>query len=48
MVLFKKVILKFQQLDEYVGILRKISKTPKETFLNELTENELYFVFDLH
>jgi len=35
MVSFKKVILKFQQLDEYVGILRKISKTPKETFLND-------------
>jgi len=35
MVSLEKVILKFQQLDEYLSILRKISKTPKETFLND-------------
>jgi hypothetical protein len=29
MVSLEKVILKFQQLDEYLSILRKISKTPK-------------------
>lgn len=35
MVSLEKVILKFQQLDEYLSILRKISKTPKETFLKD-------------
>ena len=33
MVLIEKVLLKFQQIDEYLSILRKISKTTKETFL---------------
>ena len=33
MVSFEKVVQKFQQLDEYLKILEKISKTPKETFL---------------
>ena len=33
MVSFEKVVHKFQQLDEYLKILEKISKTPKETFL---------------
>ena len=33
MVLIEKVLLKFQQIDEYLSILRKISKTPKEKFL---------------
>lgn len=33
MVSFEKVVYKFQQLDEYLKILTKISKTPKETFL---------------
>jgi uncharacterized protein YutE (UPF0331/DUF86 family) len=35
MVSFEKVVLKFQQLDEYLEILTKISKTPKETFLKD-------------
>jgi uncharacterized protein YutE (UPF0331/DUF86 family) len=33
MVLIEKVLSKFQQMDEYLSILKKISKTPKETFL---------------
>jgi len=33
MVSIEKVVHKFQQLDEYLKILEKISKTPKETFL---------------
>ena len=33
MVLIEKVLSKFQQIDEYLSILRKISNTPKETFL---------------
>ena len=33
MVSFEKVVHKFQQLDEYLKILEKISKTPKQTFL---------------
>jgi len=35
MVSFEKVIRKFQQLDEYIGILRAISQTPQETFLKD-------------
>ncbi len=35
MVSFEKVIHKFQQLDEYLGVLKKISKTPQETFLKD-------------
>lgn len=35
MVSFEKVVHKFQQLDEYLKILEKISKTPKETFLTD-------------
>jgi uncharacterized protein YutE (UPF0331/DUF86 family) len=35
MVSFEKVVYKFQQLDEYLKILAKISKTPKETFLKD-------------
>ena len=35
MVLIKKVLSKFRQIDEYLSILRKISKTPKETFLKD-------------
>ena len=35
MVSFEKVVQKFQQLDEYLKILAKISKTPKETFLKD-------------
>lgn len=33
MVLIEKVLSKFQQMDEYLSLLRKISKTPKEIFL---------------
>jgi len=33
MVLIEKILSKFRQIDEYLSILRKISKTPKETFL---------------
>ena len=35
MVSIEKVILKFQRLDEFLSILRKISKTPKESFLTD-------------
>ena len=35
MVSFEKVVNKFQQVDEYLKILTKISKTPKETFLKD-------------
>jgi uncharacterized protein YutE (UPF0331/DUF86 family) len=35
MVSFEKVLHKFQQVDEYLKILAKISKTPKETFLKD-------------
>lgn len=35
MVSFEKVVHKFQQLDEFLKILAKISKTPKETFLKD-------------
>ena len=35
MVSFEKVVHKFQQIDEYLKILAKISKTPKETFLKD-------------
>ena len=35
MVSFEKVIYKFQQLDEYIGLLQIISRTPKETFLKD-------------
>lgn len=35
MVPFEKVIRKFQQLDEYLAILKAISQTPKETFLKD-------------
>lgn len=35
MVSFEKVIRKFQQLDEYLGILKAISQTPQETFLKD-------------
>jgi uncharacterized protein YutE (UPF0331/DUF86 family) len=35
MVSFEKVVHKFQQLDEYLKILAKISKTSKETFLKD-------------
>ena len=35
MVSFEKVVNKFQQLDEFLKILAKISKTPKETFLKD-------------
>ncbi|MCJ7538473.1 MAG: DUF86 domain-containing protein, partial [Desulfobacterales bacterium] len=35
MVSFEKVVHKFQQFDEYLKILAKISKTPKETFLKD-------------
>jgi hypothetical protein len=35
MVSFEKVVRKFQQLDEYLEILRAISQTPQKTFLKE-------------
>jgi uncharacterized protein YutE (UPF0331/DUF86 family) len=35
MVVIEKVLSKFRQMDEYLSILRKISKTPKETFLTD-------------
>ena len=35
MVSFEKVIYKFQQLDEYIGLLQIISRTPKENFLKD-------------
>jgi uncharacterized protein YutE (UPF0331/DUF86 family) len=35
MVLIEKILTKFQQIDEYLSILRTISKTPKETFLKD-------------
>ena len=35
MVSFEKVIYKFQQLDEYLSLLKKISGTPQETFLKD-------------
>jgi len=35
MVSFEKVIYKFQQLDEYLRVLKKISRTPQETFLKD-------------
>jgi len=35
MVSFEKIVHKFQQLDEYLKLLAKISKTPKETFLKD-------------
>jgi len=35
MVSFEKVIRKFQQLDEYLSILKAISQTPQETFLKD-------------
>lgn len=33
MVLIEKVLSKFQQMDEYLSILKKISKTSKDAFL---------------
>ncbi|MBW2249321.1 MAG: DUF86 domain-containing protein [Deltaproteobacteria bacterium] len=35
MVLLEKVTRKFLQLDEYLGLLRNISKTPLESFLKD-------------
>ncbi len=35
MVLLEKVTRKFLQLDEYLGLLRDISKTPLESFLKD-------------
>ena len=35
MVSFEKVIYKFQQLDEYLGLLQIISRTPEEQFLKD-------------
>ncbi len=35
MVSFEKVVRKFQQLDEYLGILQAISQTPQKTFLKD-------------
>lgn len=35
MISFDKIIRKFQQLDEYLEILRAISQTPKKTFLKD-------------
>jgi len=35
MVSLEKIIQKFQQLDEFLGLLRKISKTPIELFLKD-------------
>ena len=35
MVSFEKIIRKFQQLDEYLVILKAISQTPQETFLKD-------------
>jgi uncharacterized protein YutE (UPF0331/DUF86 family) len=35
MVLLEKVTRKFLQLDEYLGLLRNISKTPPESFLKD-------------
>jgi len=35
MVLIEKVLSKFQQMDEYLSILKKISKTPKDRFLKD-------------
>ncbi|MBW2090162.1 MAG: DUF86 domain-containing protein [Deltaproteobacteria bacterium] len=35
MVFFEKVIYKFQQLDEYLGLLKIISRTPEEQFLKD-------------
>jgi uncharacterized protein YutE (UPF0331/DUF86 family) len=35
MVSFEKIIRKFQQLDEYLAILKAISRTPQETFLKD-------------
>jgi hypothetical protein len=39
MVSFEKVIRKFQQLDEYLAILKAISQTPQETFLKDKIMN---------
>jgi hypothetical protein len=39
MVSFEKVIRKFQQLDEYLAILKVISQTPQETFLKDKIMN---------
>jgi uncharacterized protein YutE (UPF0331/DUF86 family) len=35
MISFEKVVRKFQQLDEYLEILRAISQTPQKTFLKD-------------
>jgi uncharacterized protein YutE (UPF0331/DUF86 family) len=35
MVVIEKVLLKFAQLDEYVGVLNKISETPEEGFVKD-------------
>jgi len=35
MVSFEKVIYKFQQLDEYLGLLKLISRTPEKNFLKD-------------
>ena len=35
MVSLEKIIQKFQQLDEFLGLLRKISKTPIKLFLKD-------------
>jgi uncharacterized protein YutE (UPF0331/DUF86 family) len=35
MVSFEKVIYKFQQIDEYLGLLQIISRTPEEQFLKD-------------
>jgi len=35
MVSLEKIVQKFLQLDEYLGLLRRISKSPIEAFLND-------------
>ena len=35
MVSTEKIALKFSQIDEYLGLLRQISKSPLETFLHD-------------
>jgi len=41
MLSFEKVIYKFQQLDEYLGLLQIISKTPMENFLKDKMWSDL-------
>ena len=46
MVLFEKVVYKFQQLDKHLGMLKEISKAPLEVFLKDkdLIMNAKYYL----